>query len=157
VPERRRVYERLRAAGIGVQVHYVPIYRHPIHARSVCLYPECERAYAGLLSLPLHPGLTEADQDRVVAELTACLRAGGSPGPPPGPAGLPARGRGRLGGPPGRGGAVPPPRPSGAREEAVPATPADPADDAVVTLAGSLGAQVVRGPVDDVLTRFMMA
>jgi UDP-4-amino-4,6-dideoxy-N-acetyl-beta-L-altrosamine transaminase len=76
VPQRRAVYDALRAAGIGVQVHYVPIYRHPIYARdghSAADFPATEQAYAGLLSLPLHPGLTEADQDRVADELRTCL------------------------------------------------------------------------------------
>jgi UDP-4-amino-4,6-dideoxy-N-acetyl-beta-L-altrosamine transaminase len=76
VPQRRDVYDAMRAAGIGVQVHYVPIHRHPAYARRGFApeqYPETERAYAGLLSLPLHPGLTEADQDAVVAALRAAL------------------------------------------------------------------------------------
>ena len=78
VPDRRRVYDALHASGIGVQVHYVPIYRHPLFARlgfSPDAFPETERAYAGLLSLPLHPGLTEADQDHVIRSL-ARIRAG---------------------------------------------------------------------------------
>jgi perosamine synthetase len=73
VPERRAVYDAMHAAGIGVQVHYVPIYKHPLFAdtgRSGADFPETERAYAGLLSLPLHPGLSEADQDRVVEVLS---------------------------------------------------------------------------------------
>ena len=32
VPERRAVYDTMRATGIGVQVHYVPIYKHPLYA-----------------------------------------------------------------------------------------------------------------------------
>ncbi len=76
VPNRRAVYEAMHAGGIEVQVHYVPIYAHPLYAgagRSGADYPETERAYAGLLSLPLFPGLTDAEQDRVVEELTRCL------------------------------------------------------------------------------------
>jgi dTDP-4-amino-4,6-dideoxygalactose transaminase len=67
--QRRRVFDEMRRAGIGVQVHYVPIYRHPLFARlgfSRDAFPETERVYEGLLSLPLHPGLTDAQQDRVV-------------------------------------------------------------------------------------------
>jgi perosamine synthetase len=76
VPNRRAVYDQMRAAGIGVQVHYVPIYKHPLYAdtcRTAVDYPAAERAYQGLLSLPLHPQLTDADQDRVVAALIACV------------------------------------------------------------------------------------
>jgi dTDP-4-amino-4,6-dideoxygalactose transaminase len=72
----QRSIDELRAAGILVQVHYVPIYRHPLYADcgvSRADFPETERAYAGLLSLPLYPSLTEADQDRVVEEVAAAV------------------------------------------------------------------------------------
>ena len=70
----------LRAAGIGVQVHYVPVTHHPsfgIDAAGRRRFPNTEAAYAGLLSLPLFPTLTEADQDDVVARLAEVLHAGG--------------------------------------------------------------------------------
>ena len=76
VAQRRRVYDELRAAGIAVQVHYVPIYRHPLYAHTGVTgaeFPETERVYAGLLSLPLFPSLTEADQDRVVDALVGAV------------------------------------------------------------------------------------
>jgi perosamine synthetase len=69
VPERRAVYDAMRAAGIGVQVHYVPVYRHAAYARlgfTPAQFPNTERAYAGLLSLPMFPGLTNAQQDQVI-------------------------------------------------------------------------------------------
>ena len=77
VAGRRRVYDELRAADIGVQVHYVPIYRHPIYAdkdgSDRAAFTHTESAYDQLLSLPLFPDLTEADQDRVVDQLAAAL------------------------------------------------------------------------------------
>lgn len=73
VPDRDHVYERMRAAGIGVQVHYVPIHRHPLHAGRGT-FPAADKAYAELLSLPLHPSLSDADQDRVIDVLAASLR-----------------------------------------------------------------------------------
>jgi len=76
VPNRHAVYDAMRADGIGVQVHYVPIYRHPLFAAkgfTPDAYPETEKAYEGLLSLPLHAGLTDDEQDQVVASLTKCL------------------------------------------------------------------------------------
>lgn len=76
VPDRRRVYDAMRGDGIGVQVHYVPIYRHPLYADlgvDPSQFPETERAYAALLSLPLHPGLTDEQQDQVVGSLAAAL------------------------------------------------------------------------------------
>jgi dTDP-4-amino-4,6-dideoxygalactose transaminase len=76
VPRRRAVYDAMREAGIGVQVHYVPIYRHPLFApmgAAPADYPETERAYEGLLSLPMYPALTEAQQLRVVETLASAL------------------------------------------------------------------------------------
>jgi perosamine synthetase len=76
VPRRRKVYEKMRAAGIGVQVHYVPIYRHPLFApfgTAPSDFPETERAYEGLLSLPMYPALTDAAQRRVVERLADAL------------------------------------------------------------------------------------
>ena len=74
---RRAVFEAMRRDGVGVQVHHVPAYRHPIFAGcgAAADFPETERVYAELLSLPLHPGLTERDQDQVVEVLAAALSA----------------------------------------------------------------------------------
>lgn len=74
---RKSTFDALRAAGIGVQVHYIPIYRLPYWRdrlaapQDAC--PHAEELYSGLISLPLFPGLTEADQDRVVAVLAESL------------------------------------------------------------------------------------
>jgi perosamine synthetase len=76
VPNRRAVYDGLRKAGVGVQVHYVPIYRHPLYADlrlDARSFPETEAAYAGLLSLPLYPDLTEDDQNTVVQTLRTVI------------------------------------------------------------------------------------
>jgi UDP-4-amino-4,6-dideoxy-N-acetyl-beta-L-altrosamine transaminase len=76
VPDRRGVYERMRANGVGVQVHYVPVYRHPLYADlgvSPGDFPNTEQVYAGLLSLPLYPDLTEDEQDRVAEVLKGAL------------------------------------------------------------------------------------
>lgn len=77
VPNRRAVYGAMRARGIGVQVHYVPIHRHPVYARLGFRpddFPETEKAYEGLLSLPMYPALTLEQQDVVVAALRDSLR-----------------------------------------------------------------------------------
>lgn len=75
---RRELFEYLRAAGIGVQVNYIPVYWHPVFAdlgyeRGMC--PNAERFYAEELSLPLWPDLSDADVDRVIAEVRAFFRA----------------------------------------------------------------------------------
>ena len=74
---RLSVFDALRRAGIGVQVHYIPIYRHPYY-RDVVGSPqdECpaaEEYYAGAISLPMFPGMSDTDVDRVVAELRRAL------------------------------------------------------------------------------------
>lgn len=74
--DRKRVYDDLRAKGIGVQVHYVPVYRHTRFADlgPASRYPHAERAYQRLLSLPLFPALTDQEQDAVVDALRAAVR-----------------------------------------------------------------------------------
>jgi perosamine synthetase len=75
---RRQVYDHLHAAGIGPQLHYIPIYRHSLYrslgyeeAATRC--PEAERYYAEALSLPMFPAMTEADVERVAAALEGAL------------------------------------------------------------------------------------
>ncbi|WP_305785795.1 DegT/DnrJ/EryC1/StrS family aminotransferase [Symbioplanes lichenis] len=75
---RREVFERLRAAGIGVQVNYIPAYWHPVYEdlgykRGMC--PNAEAFYAEEISLPLFYDLTDADQDRVVDTLRTVLES----------------------------------------------------------------------------------
>jgi UDP-4-amino-4,6-dideoxy-N-acetyl-beta-L-altrosamine transaminase len=77
--DRRRVYLALHAAGVKVQVHYVPIYRHPFYAArghrpGAC--PNAEARYAGSLSLPLYPELGDDDLDTIVDRLARVLSAG---------------------------------------------------------------------------------
>ena len=72
VAERARVFRELRQAGIGVQVHYVPVHHHGI-STDIELppggLPKCEQVYEGLISIPIHPGLSRGDQDTVVREI----------------------------------------------------------------------------------------
>lgn len=76
VADRAHVFESLRERGIFVQVHYVPVHHHSI-STDVLLppggVPVADRAYEQIISLPLHPGLTEDDQDIVVAALRDLL------------------------------------------------------------------------------------
>src|SRR5581483_6589280 len=62
--------QRLADRGIGSQVHYMPVYHHPLHAQRSKVdggqYPNAERYYGGCLSLPLHPGLTDEEVERVI-------------------------------------------------------------------------------------------
>lgn len=75
VPQRDAVYASMRDAGIGVQVHYVPIHQLAAYQPVVGAFPQADRAYEQLLSLPLFPDLTETEQDEVVAALRRALAA----------------------------------------------------------------------------------
>lgn len=70
--DHRAVFEALRAAGIGVNLHYIPVHTQPHYAAMGFVagdFPEAERYYAGAISLPLYPGLTDEMQDEVIAAL----------------------------------------------------------------------------------------
>lgn len=74
---RREVFDRMRGAGIGVQVNYMPVYWHPVYAdlgyrRGMC--PNAEAFYAEELSLPIFPDLTDSQVDQVIDALTEALR-----------------------------------------------------------------------------------
>ncbi|MDI3337563.1 UDP-4-amino-4,6-dideoxy-N-acetyl-beta-L-altrosamine transaminase [Defluviimonas aestuarii] len=76
VEDRARVFARLREAGIGVNVHYIPVHTQPFWKKRGFArgdFPVAEAYYDRAISLPLYPGLTEADQDRVVAALAGAL------------------------------------------------------------------------------------
>lgn len=66
---RREVFEGLRQAGIGVNVHYIPVYRHPYYQRNGYAGVHClnaEAFYERAISLPIFPGLTGQQQDYVI-------------------------------------------------------------------------------------------
>ena len=77
VRDRDEVLRKLQAAGIGAGVHY-PV---PVHLQGAMAplghrpgdFPHTERAAAEILSLPMHPHLTAADQERVAAELARAV------------------------------------------------------------------------------------
>lgn len=78
---RRALYDALQAAGIGTNVHYIPIHLQPDYRRlgfAPGMFPAAEAYYARALSLPLYPALSGAEQDRVVNVLGDAL-AGSSP------------------------------------------------------------------------------
>lgn len=76
-PDKRRgVFEALRAAGIGVQVHYLPVYRHPYYQKlgyKKGLCPNAEKFYAGEISIPLFSKITLAQQKFVADTLKHIL------------------------------------------------------------------------------------
>jgi dTDP-4-amino-4,6-dideoxygalactose transaminase len=66
----REVFDALRGEGILVNLHYIPVYRQPYYEKmgfekNYC--PESENYYTEAISLPMYPGLTQVQQDRVMA------------------------------------------------------------------------------------------
>jgi UDP-4-amino-4,6-dideoxy-N-acetyl-beta-L-altrosamine transaminase len=69
---RRAVHDALRAKGIGVNVHYIPVHLQPWYRRLGFRpgdFPAAEAYYASALTLPLFPGLQEAEQAHVADSL----------------------------------------------------------------------------------------
>ncbi len=74
--KRSDIYESLHERGIAVNVHYIPIHMHPYYQSlgfSIGQYPCAENFYAGALSLPIFPTLTEHEQHQVVSALETVL------------------------------------------------------------------------------------
>lgn len=72
----REVFEGLRASGIGVNLHYIPVHLQPYYAALGFRrgdFPEAERYYAEAISLPLFPGLREEQVEEIVASLKRLL------------------------------------------------------------------------------------
>ena len=79
-PARRlAMAQGLRDVGIGTQLHYIPIYHHSLYralgygAADAARCPNAERYYETALSLPMYPGLTDADVERVAGDVRRLL------------------------------------------------------------------------------------
>lgn len=74
---RKQVFEKLRQANVGVNVHYIPLYLQPYYqkmgfAKNYC--PNAEKYYARAISLPLYAELTQKEQEYVIAELCEAIQ-----------------------------------------------------------------------------------
>ena len=70
--KRAEVFKKLRDSGIGVQVHYIPVHLHPYYEglgykKGLC--PNAEAYYAGEISIPIFPGLSQKDQNFVIEKV----------------------------------------------------------------------------------------
>lgn len=80
-PLRRKVFEELRQNGIGVQVHYLPVYFHPYYRKlgyKPGLCPRAEDYYQRAFSIPLFPAMADEDVQRVVESVEAAVANAGS-------------------------------------------------------------------------------
>ena len=74
--KRREIFDALRAAGLWVQVHYIPVYWHPYYRKlgfAPGLCPEAENLYAAEISLPVFPGMTEDETQYVIQTIKDVL------------------------------------------------------------------------------------
>jgi UDP-4-amino-4,6-dideoxy-N-acetyl-beta-L-altrosamine transaminase len=72
----REVFDALRDAGIGVNLHYIPVYRQPYYrelgfGQGYC--PNAEAYYAEAISLPMYPALSDDEQQQVIAAVTQAV------------------------------------------------------------------------------------
>ncbi len=78
--DRTTVFAALRADGIGVNVHYIPVHLHPYYRKKLGtkagMCPVAEAAYEQILSLPMFPRLTEEDTTRVLETLHHIIEDG---------------------------------------------------------------------------------
>lgn len=75
--KRKQVFDRLRDAGIGVNVHYIPVYKHPYYQNNGyidCCCPNAEEFYERAISLPIYPDLAAEQQNYVIAQVIDCLK-----------------------------------------------------------------------------------
>jgi len=73
---RRAVFDGMRYAGIGVNVHYIPIHTQPYYQRlgfRVGQFPVSEKYYSNAISIPLFPNLSDTDQNKVATVLRQLL------------------------------------------------------------------------------------
>ena len=74
--KREKIFNKLRGDGIGVNVHYIPIPSQPYYKQfgfEKGDFPNAENYYKAALSLPLHPGMSLQDQDKVVSSIIKAI------------------------------------------------------------------------------------
>jgi len=75
--DRAEIFRALRAENIGVNVHYIPVHRHPFYRDRFGYkggeYPVAEKAYEQLISLPMFHGMSDQDVEDVIRALLKVL------------------------------------------------------------------------------------
>jgi perosamine synthetase len=77
--DRATIFRALRAEGIGVNVHYIPVHLHPFYQQNLGtkrgMYPVAEKAYEEILSLPMFPKMHDNDVNDVITAVQKVIRA----------------------------------------------------------------------------------
>ncbi|MDA8226438.1 MAG: UDP-4-amino-4,6-dideoxy-N-acetyl-beta-L-altrosamine transaminase [Desulfitobacterium hafniense] len=74
---RRQVFEELRQAGIGVNVHYIPVHTQPYYQKLGFKhgdFPAAEHYYQGVVSIPMYYSFTDEEQDYVIAKIREVIQ-----------------------------------------------------------------------------------
>ena len=75
--KRKKIFDKLLKSGIGVQVHYIPVYLQPYYRKNLkCRkrdYPHAEQYYRETITLPLYPKMTDTEVKRVIKVLRKSL------------------------------------------------------------------------------------
>lgn len=74
---RKEIYDKLQKAGIHVNVHYIPVYKHPYYQNNGYADVVCSNAealYERMISLPLYYSLTDEEQDYVIDTIREALK-----------------------------------------------------------------------------------
>ena len=72
----RKIFEGMRAAGIGVQIHYIPVHLQPYYQKQgfhAGQFPNAEEYSSNAITLPLFPGLTFNDQKYIINKLNSLI------------------------------------------------------------------------------------
>lgn len=72
----RQVYDAIQLAGINVNLHYIPVHRQPYYEAmgfKAGYCPEGEQYHREALSIPMYPGLTDLEQNKVIRVIHALL------------------------------------------------------------------------------------
>jgi len=75
---RKTIFDALRVQGIQANVHYMPVHLQPYYRNlgyTLGDFPAAEYYYERCLTLPLYPGLTDDEQNRIIKELGTLLRS----------------------------------------------------------------------------------
>lgn len=74
---RRALVGLLREGGVAANVHYIPVHLHPYYRRvlgtGAGMCPVAEKAYEQILSIPIYPGMSDGDVERVIGRLTEAV------------------------------------------------------------------------------------
>lgn len=76
----KEVFDELRSANIGVNLHYIPVHLQPYYQQNLGFkagnFPEAELYYSQAISLPMYPGLSVDEQEYVMKTLRSILNNG---------------------------------------------------------------------------------